>query len=122
MSEQEWTVQKATSARDDALNAQCNAEQIAATLEEAVKTLRRQLREEKAEFDLKNEMYFIHYQVQAERDSMFNEEIISRFGKMQEDVAAAERLKAENMAIINDYSRVLQLIKSVEGERDSARQ
>ena len=107
--------------RQDALLAKVSAEEIAKTYEETVKQLRRQMREEKEQFDQKNELFFITLKINQERDQMVNEEIVSRYGKMEEDLRVAKKKVAEDTEKVENYDNLKQMLNNVEIQRDQVK-
>ena len=68
---------------EDAIAAKVLAEEIAATLEETVKSLQLQMLQEKVKFNSDNQMFYLKCQKENERDCMLAEEYVSRFSFME---------------------------------------
>lgn len=79
------------------------------------------MREEKEQFDSKNELFFITMKINRERDQMVNEEIVSRYGKMKEDLAVAQKKVAEDTDKIENYDNLKQMLNNVEIQRDQVK-
>ncbi len=64
------------------------------------------MREEKEQFDKKNEMFFVTCTIKNERDQMINEELVSRHVQMSEDLDSAVKWKSDNIEKIINYGNI----------------
>lgn len=70
--------------------------------------MRRELREERQQLEMKRELYFITMQMNNERDMMASEEVISRYGMMKEENDEAIRMRDDNQGKLDHYILVLE--------------
>ena len=103
--------EKAEDQKVEAELGQVNAEQITETLVRTIASLRKQLVEERVQIEAKQELYFITIQMEKERDMMAAEEVISKYGKMKEDAEAAERMRSQNQAKLDEFDTVCDKVK-----------
>lgn len=82
--------------RDAALCDKQSAEEIAATLEETVKSLRSQMLEEKAQLNTDAHMFLMKLSTENERNCMAAEECVSRYGAMKTTVTEALEEREKN--------------------------
>ena len=82
-------LEKSEKGLEEATVARIEAEEIARTFEETVKSLQKRMRDEKAKYNELNEMVVMTCSINNERDQMASEEIVSRYGMMEAELKAA---------------------------------
>ena len=107
---------KAQALRDDAISKRVNAEQVCEAINQTVKQLRRELREEREQIEIKRELYFVTTQIEVERLQHTNEEIVSRYGYMQEKHDEAMEFHKENKRKLDEFDAMCERIKVSQGE------
>ena len=72
-------------------------------MKETLKALRQRIKEERVEMEKKRELYHVTAQIELERNQMANEEVISRYGFMEEEYDKSMQFFADNKRKLNEF-------------------
>ena len=94
------------------------AEEIAKTYEETIKSLKKQVQEDRERHKGEHELIMVTLSRENERDMMQAEEVVSRYSQMKYELQEVLEEKAINTDKISNYDNMHLMLVTVQSQRD----